>query len=33
MMLNKKEQIKGVVKSLTPFFKIHEAKDGSGIFL
>ena len=28
-----KKQIKRVVKSLTPFFKIHEAKNGSGIFL
>ena len=28
-----KKQIKRVIKSLTPFFKIHEAKDGSGIFL
>ena len=27
------KQIKRVIKSLTPFFKIHEAKDGSGIFL
>ena len=28
-----KKQIKNVDKTLTPFFKIHEAKDGSGIFL
>ena len=28
-----KKQIKNVIKSLTPFFKIHEVKDGSGIYL
>ena len=28
-----KKQIKNVFKSLTPFFKIHEVKDGSGIYL
>ena len=28
-----KKQIKRVIKSLTPFFKIHEVKDGSGIYL
>ena len=28
-----KKQIKGVIKALTPFFKIYEVKDGSGVFL
>ena len=28
-----KKQIKGVIKALTPFFKIYEVKDGSGIYL
>ena len=27
-----KKQIKGVIKALTPFFKIYDVKDGSGIF-
>ena len=35
MVLNKKERnkLKVFIKSLTPFFKIHEAKDGSEYFL
>ena len=28
-----KRQIKSVIKALTPFFKIYEVKDGSGVFL
>ena len=28
-----KKQIKKVIKAVTPFFKIYESKDGSGIFL
>ena len=28
-----KKQIKKVIKALTPFFKIYEVKNGSGIFL